>query len=148
MKKIFFFLIISFPVFSQEYKKPPEVISSMIEAEPQPTLNFNNNGELALMLRRDSYKSIEDLAIEELRIGGTRIDPLRYTSSRMTYYNSFSLLDINTGENIQLNHPKNGKFSFFSWSPDESKIAYTNTTADGVELWVSDIESKQSIKVV
>ena len=80
--------------FSQEYKKPPEVISSMIEAEPQPTLNFNNNGDLALMLRRDGYKSIEDLAIEELRIGGTRIDPVRYTSSRMTSYNSFSLLDI------------------------------------------------------
>ena len=46
MKKIFFFLIICFPLFSQEYKKPPEVISSMIEAEPQPTLNFNNNGDL------------------------------------------------------------------------------------------------------
>ena len=73
----------------------------MIEAEPQPTLNFNNNGDLALMLRRDGYKSIEDLAIEELRIGGTRIDPVRYTSSRMTYYNSFSLLDINTGEIIE-----------------------------------------------
>ena len=56
MKKIFFFLIICFPLFSQEYKKPPEVISSMIEAEPQPTLNFNNNGDLALMLRRDGYK--------------------------------------------------------------------------------------------
>ena len=147
MKKIFFFLILCFPLFSQEYKKPPEVISSMIEAEPQPTLNFNNNGDLALMLRRDGYKSIEDLAIEELRIGGTRIDPVRYTSSRMTYYNSFSLLDINTGENIQLNHPKNGKFSFFSWSPDESKVAYTNTTEDGVELWITDIKTKQSRKV-
>ena len=38
MKKIFFFLIICFPLFSQEYKKPPEVISSMIEAEPQPAI--------------------------------------------------------------------------------------------------------------
>ena len=95
MRKILLFLLIYFPTLSQEYKKPPEVISFMIEAEPQPTLSFNDNGDLALMLRRDGYKSIEDLAIEELRIGGTRIDPVRYTSSRMTYYNSFSLIDIN-----------------------------------------------------
>tara|TARA_Y100000766_G_scaffold46571_1_gene36835 strand:- start:207 stop:2618 length:2412 start_codon:yes stop_codon:yes gene_type:complete len=147
MKKIIILLFISIPLFSQEYKKPPEVISSMIEADPQPNLSFNNKGDYALVMIRDGYKPIEDLAIEELRIAGTRIDLKRYTSSRMTYYKSFYLIDINTGENINLDYPKDGKFSFFSWSPDETKIAYTNTTEAGVELWVVDLNTKKSKKL-
>ena len=147
MKKIILLLFISIPLFSQEYKKPPEVISSMIEADPQPNLSFNNKGDYALVMVRDGYKPIEDLAIEELRIAGTRIDLKRYTSSRMTYYKSFYLIDINTGENINLEYPKDGKFSFFSWSPDETKIAYTNTTEAGVELWVVDLNTKKSKKL-
>ena len=147
MKKIIILLFISIPLFSQEYKKPPEVISSMIEADPQPNLSFNNKGDYALVMVRDGYKPIEDLAIEELRIAGTRIDLKRYTSSRMTYYKSFYLIDINSGENINLDYPKDGKFSFFSWSPDETKIAYTNTTEAGVELWVVDLNTKKSKKL-
>tara|TARA_B100000614_G_scaffold66654_1_gene59058 strand:+ start:1090 stop:3501 length:2412 start_codon:yes stop_codon:yes gene_type:complete len=147
MKKIILLLFISIPLFSQEYKKPPEVISSMIEADPQPNLSFNNKGDYALVMVRDGYKPIEDLAIEELRIAGTRIDLKRYTSSRMTYYKSFYLIDINSGENINLDYPKDGKFSFFSWSPDETKIAYTNTTESGVELWVVDLNTKKSKKL-
>ena len=147
MKKIILLLFISIPLFSQEYKKPPEVISSMIEADPQPNLSFNNKGDYALVMVRDGYKPIEDLAIEELRIAGTRIDLKRYTSSRMTYYKSFYLIDINSGENINLDYPKDGKFSFFNWSPDETKIAYTNTTEAGVELWVVDLNTKKSKKL-
>ena len=147
MKKTILLLFLSIPLLSQEYKKPPEVISSLIEAEPQPNLSFNNKGDMALVMKRDGYKPIEDLAIEELRIAGTRIDPKRYTSSRMTYYKSFSMIDINTGENINLDYPKDGKFSFFSWSPDETKIAYTNTTDAGVELWVVDLNTKKSKKL-
>ena len=133
-----------FPVFAQDYKIPPEVITSLIDSDPQPSTSFNDDASLGLVLRRDGYQSIEDLAKGELRIAGTRLDPLRYTSSRMRYYKSLSLLNTKTGEESVVNYPKNGKFSFFQWSPDEKKIAYTNTTLLGVELWVLDIEKRES----
>ena len=147
MKKILFLLLIYFPLLSQDYKIPPDVIRSLIEADPQPTISLTKDGDLGLVLNRDGYQSIDELAKDELRIAGTRLDPVRYTSSRMTYYKSFSLLYINSGENISVDFPLNGKFSFFQWSPDEEKIAFTNTTDDGVELWVLDIKSKISKKV-
>ena len=147
MKKILFLLLIYFPLLSQDYKIPPDVIRSLIEADPQPTISLTKDGDLGLVLNRDGYQSIDELAKDELRIAGTRLDPVRYTSSRMTYYKSFSLLYINSGENISVDFPLNGKFSFFQWSPDEEKIAFTNTTDDGVELWVLDIKSKTSKKV-
>ena len=147
MKKTLFLLLIYFPLLSQDYKIPPDVIRSLIEADPQPTISLTKDGDLGLVLNRDGYQSIDELAKDELRIAGTRLDPVRYTSSRMTYYKSFSLLYINSGENISVDFPLNGKFSFFQWSPDEEKIAFTNTTDDGVELWVLDIKSKTSKKV-
>ncbi len=148
MKKlILFFISISYSLISQEYKIPPEVIKNLVEADPQPSLNLNNKGTLGIILRRDGYQSIADLAKDELRIAGTRLDPVRYTSSRMTYYKSFSILDVKLGSEIEVEYPKNGKFSYFNWSPDEKKIAYTNTTDDGVELWVLDIETKKSTRL-
>lgn len=147
MKKILLLFLTYFPVLSQDYKIPPDVIRSLIEADPQPTINLTKKGNLGLVLNRNGYQSIDELAKDELRIAGTRLDPVRYTSSRMTYYNSFSLIDIKSGKNISIEFPLNGKFSFFQWSPNEEKIAYTNTTDDGVELWVLDISSKTSQKI-
>ncbi|MDG2341802.1 MAG: prolyl oligopeptidase family serine peptidase [Cytophagales bacterium] len=147
MKKIILLLLAYFPVLSQDYKVPPDVIRSLIDADPQPTISLTKEGDLGLVLFRDGYQSIDELAKDELRIAGTRLDPVRYTSSRMTYYKSFSLIDIKSGDNISVDFPLNGKFSFFRWSPNEEKIAYTNTTDKGVELWVLDIKSKTSQKV-
>ena len=95
-----------FPVFSQEYKVPPEVIKSLIEADPQPIISFNDDGSLGLVLNSDGYQSIDDLAKDELRVAGTRLDPVRYTSSRMRYYKSFSLLETKTGEEIEVEYLK------------------------------------------
>ena len=147
MKKIILLLLAYFPVLSQDYKVPPDVIRSLIDADPQPTISLTKEGDLGLVLFRDGYQSIDELAKDELRIAGTRLDPVRYTSSRMTYYKSFSLIDIKSGDNISVDFPLNGKFSFFRWSPNEEKVAYTNTTDKGVELWVLDIKSKTSQKV-
>ena len=148
MKKLTILLLMCFPVFSQEYKVPPEVIKSLIEADPQPIISFNDDGSLGLVLNSDGYQSIDDLAKDELRVAGTRLDPVRYTSSRMRYYKSFSLLETKTGEEIEVEYPENGKFSFFQWSPNEEKIAFTNTTNSGVELWVVDVNSRKSSKVI
>ena len=105
MKKILLLIVsINYSLFSQEYKIPPEVIKNLVEADPQPTLNLNNKGTLGLIIKRDGYQSISDLAKDELRIAGTRLDPVRYTSSRMTYYKSFSLIDIKSANEIDVNY--------------------------------------------
>ena len=146
-KIILLFFVLNSTLYSQEYKIPPDVIKSLIDANPPPSLNLNNQGTFGLILNRDGYQSISDLAKDELRIAGTRLDPVRYTSSRMSYYKSFSIIDVKSGNEIDVDYPKNGRFSNFSWSPDEKKIAFTNTSNNGVELWVLDIESRKSSRL-
>ena len=38
--------------------------------------------------------------------------------------------------------PDNPRMAYFLWSPDETKMAFTQTTKTGVEIWVLDIESE------
>ena len=51
MKKILFLLLIYFPLLSQDYKIPPDVIRSLIEADPQPTISLTKDGDLGLVLK-------------------------------------------------------------------------------------------------
>lgn len=43
--------------------------------------------------------------------------------------------------------PDNPKLTNISWSPDQTKIALTNTTTDGVEVWVIDLPSATATKL-
>ena len=43
--------------------------------------------------------------------------------------------------------PKNPKLSNISWSPDQKRIALTNTTETGVELWVLELENGSVTKL-
>ena len=62
-KIILFFFVLNSSLYSQEYKIPPDVIKSLIDANPPPSLNLNNQGTFGLILNRDGYQSISDLAI-------------------------------------------------------------------------------------
>jgi len=43
--------------------------------------------------------------------------------------------------------PANPKITYMTWSIDEKKIAFTNTTAKGIELWVLDVETAAASKI-
>ena len=43
--------------------------------------------------------------------------------------------------------PENPRLSNFNWSPDESMMAFTNTTQKGVELWVLNLKKAQCKKL-
>ena len=43
--------------------------------------------------------------------------------------------------------PENVKITNLSWSPDDTKIAFTNSTNTGVELWVIDVAAAKATKL-
>ncbi len=50
------------------------------------------------------------------------------------------MLNIETGSYLNLSGlPEKLKISEFSFSPDETKAAFTNTTREGMELWILDL---------
>ena len=135
---------------SSTYQKPPQEILNLVDVSRAPRVLMDDDKSQMVLLYRNSYKSIEELSKEEMRLGGLRIDPKTNIGSRVTYINNVKLkkLDKKEAKIVQVEGlPENPKLTNFKWSPDQSKIALTNTTAEGVELWVLDIESASVSKM-
>ena len=101
-----------------------------------------------LLSYRNTYKTLDELNQEELRLGGLRINPITNISSTVTYINNIKVRKIKDKNEIQVTGlPQNPKISNIAWSPDEKKIAFSHTTATGVELWVLDIASAKATRL-
>src|SRR5690606_36337356 len=119
------------------YQQPPASILQLVDYERAPSVQINNSKTHVLYLYRNTYKSLDDLNQEEVRLGGLRINPKHLISSTVTYVNNLKIKGINSNNMQQISGlPNNPKLSNISWSPDETKIVFTHTTETGLELWV------------
>ncbi len=149
MKKAFLsflsFLCLTGATFGQEnltYQKPPQEILELVDVPLAPSTLIDSDAEKIVFLYRDQFKSIAELSEEEMRLGGLRINPVTNISSRATYFNNIEVKKMEADQPTQVKGlPENPRLTNFSWSPDESKMAFTHTTSEGVELWVADLEA-------
>jgi len=154
MKNTFLRILFFLPflgIYAQEnigYQEPPQEILELANAEPAPRVRMDNKGEKFYFAYRSNYKSIAELSEKELRLGGLRINPKTNIGSRQTYYNKLKIrIGRNNEEETVAGLPTKGLFSNFGWSPDEKKLALTNTVETGVELWVINFETKTAKKL-
>nr|WP_226905086.1 prolyl oligopeptidase family serine peptidase [Pedobacter schmidteae] len=130
------------------YQVPPKEITDLLLAKPTPTVSIDSKAEWMLLSGRNSYPSVEELAMPEYRIAGLRINPGNYSPSRQTYINSFSLKDIKSDKSFPVAGLPSPLFAGnISWSPDDKKISFTHTTQKGVDLYVINIATKSAIKI-
>jgi dipeptidyl aminopeptidase/acylaminoacyl peptidase len=153
MKNLLFFIsLLCAPfAFSQEnitYQKPPQEILELAEAPLAPSIRIDNEGKNLVFLYRSNFKSIETLSETEMRLGGLRINPKTNINSRQNYYTDIKIRVGRTSSNETVNGlPSKKRFANFSWSPNQKKMAFTNTVSNGVELWILDIETKSAKKI-
>jgi len=130
------------------YQEPPQQIKEMVDAPLAPSVRIDNKGENVVLLFRNAYKTIAELSEEELRLGGLRINPITNIGSRTTFYNNIKIkkaFDVNAKQVTGL--PESPRLAYFSWSPDESLMAFTHTTPTGVEIWILDVEGGSAKKL-
>jgi len=145
------FLLLTASVVAQvnlDYQKPPQEILDLVDVPRAPWVLMNTEGDTMLLMYRDSYKTIAELSEEELRLGGLRINPKTNIGSRTTFYNDIKIKGIEETEAGTISGlPEDAKLSNFNWSPDESKMAFTNTIEDGVQVWVLDLKTATAKRV-
>lgn len=125
-----------------EYQQPSQEILSLADVPLPPFLLINDDATTAILVSRSQYKSISELSEEELRLAGLRISPKKNIGSRVRYYNNVQLLDIQSGKQTQIKGlPSNPQIANISWSPDYSQVAFTNSTDNGVALWIADVKN-------
>ncbi|MCL3779642.1 S9 family peptidase [Prolixibacteraceae bacterium JC049] len=127
------------------YQKPHPDILSLADVPTSPSTWVTRDMKNMLLMETRQYASIQELAQKEYRLAGLRINPKTNGSSRNYFYYGIKIKRIETGEVLEVKGlPENVLLSKFSWSPDQSKIAFTNTVENGVELWVLDLGSAKA----
>ncbi|ROH94383.1 S9 family peptidase [Chryseobacterium cucumeris] len=130
------------------YQKPSAEILKLADYERPPSVLMNSKKDWVVFTYRPTYKTLEDLSQNEMKLGGLRINPVTNISSSMIYSNNLNIRKFNDKNEIQVkNLPSHSKIAYVSFSPDEKKLAFTNTTSKGVELWIVDMETASAKKI-
>lgn len=130
------------------FQKPSQEILQLADYERAPSVSLSSNKEWMVLMYRNTYKTLQDLNQEEMRLGGLRINPITNISSTTTFINNIKVKKVSDKiESDVKGLPANANISNLSWSPDESKMAFTHTTENGNELWILDLKTATAKKL-
>ncbi|MCG9881535.1 MAG: prolyl oligopeptidase family serine peptidase [Bacteroidia bacterium] len=130
------------------FQKPSKEILALADYTRAPNVSINSKVETLLFMYRNTYKTLEDLNQEELRLGGLRINPLTNMSSSTSFINRLTLKKIKGGQESEITGmPENPRIFGINWSPNEQKIAFLNATNQTVDLWIIDVATSSAKKI-
>ncbi len=147
-------LIIAFllPMEAQidiQYQTPPREIQELVDAPLTPLVSVSPSKTHMAMFERPGHPPIEEVAQEELRLAGLRINPKTNGSSRARYYTGIQVQEMGASSARPVSgFPEKARLENIDWSPDGSRIALTHTTDQGLELWVINVAEATARKVL
>ncbi|OIN59698.1 S9 family peptidase [Arsenicibacter rosenii] len=130
------------------YKTPPKALADLVTAVPTPGVAISSKGDYLLIMDRAANPTIAELSQPELRLAGLRMNPANNGPSRATYLTNLKLKPIPAGAEKAISGlPSPAQISYVQWSPDETKIAFTNSTDSRIELYVIDVATASARKL-
>lgn len=142
--------IASYAQSSSIYQLPPKSIADLVDAPSSPTVRFNKNGNLMLLLQAPGFASIEQVAQPVIGIAGIKVNPANNSTEgeASPLFNSLTLKDVKSGKELNLTGlPENPRLTNITWNPEGDYFAFTNNTFHGVELWLADTKNLQAKKL-
>ena len=100
------------------YQKPPQEILELADFERAPLLMMDSQLKYLVFNYTNTYKTLEELAQEELRLAGLRINPVTRISSTARYYNKLTFKKLLGDQEIAFEGmPTNAQIANQTWSP-------------------------------
>src|SRR5260370_18531682 len=118
------------------YQKAPQPIPQILSAPPTPLAVVSPNADMMLLGDRLTYPPIADLAQPMLRLAGVRINPATNGRHHPPRIVGLHLVSVADGKQRNVELPRNAYVGGLQWSPDGQRFAFTDTTENGIELWV------------
>lgn len=144
-------LLFSSFAFAQEnitFQQPSPDIMQLADFQRAPSVMMNSKKDWMVFSYRPTYKSLDELNQPEMKLAGLRVNPTTNISSTVTYVNNLKVRKLKDKTETQVKGlPANPKITYTTFSPDETKLAFTNTTANGVELWIVDLATATAKKL-
>lgn len=120
------------------YQKPPKEILDVLHAPAPPQVLVSPTRTHMLLMDWLRYPPIGELAQPMLRLAGHRINPNTNGPHNPRYFTAFTLKRLPGGEELRIAVPANPRLGMPEFSPDGKFLAFTQTTASSIELWVAD----------
>ena len=126
-------------IASTGYMEPDQVLIDIVDAQWAPWTSVSPDFQNWLFKFQQSYPSIAELAQDELKLAGMRFSPQTFAPSRTRRFDNLTLMRYPELESVEIQFlPDNPRILSTCWSPDGSRVAFTNETPEGVELWIID----------
>ncbi|HEX4901137.1 MAG TPA: prolyl oligopeptidase family serine peptidase [Pyrinomonadaceae bacterium] len=131
-----FLVLLALPTKAQEgYRKAPPEVSSILSAPVTPNIYLSPSRDAVLFATSLRYPPLADLAEPMLRLAGQRINPNTNSQHRYPYFVALSLKRLTDDGEIKIALPPGAKIGAPIWNADGKRFVFTNTTANGVEVW-------------
>ncbi|GAA4408292.1 S9 family peptidase [Nibrella viscosa] len=130
------------------YQTPPKALADLVNVPPTPTVSVTSKGDYLLIMERAANPTIAELSQPELRLAGLRINPANNGPSRVSYINGLTLKKLSGKDEVAIKGlPAEPRISYVQWSPDETQIAFAQSTDSKIELYVADVASATARRV-
>ena len=98
-----------------------------------------------LLVQGVRYPPLSELAQPMLRLAGLRINPNITGQHREPSFVALTLKKISDGSEAKLQLPAGAKIGVPQWSNDGKRFAFTNTTANAIELWTGEAATGRGV---
>ncbi len=126
------------------YQEPPAAVVAAIDAARPPVIDLSRSGERALELSRPSLPPLAEVAAPRLRLAGLQLDPATRGPAAEQGYTGMILrsTEARRGESpVTVKLPESPRIRRISWSFDDRFVSFTHTGPSGIELWLLEVES-------
>ncbi|MBE0380251.1 S9 family peptidase [Pseudoalteromonas prydzensis] len=148
--KLLFALVLSVSVTgsalaAQGYQTPSSDLAALVDAKLAPSSYLSGDGQWLALFDRKRVETLDDLAKEELKLAGIKLNPANFSRSRpRTKFSGLQLKHIATGAVIEVNNLPNGVIRSPKWSSNSEYLAFIVEQPSQANLWVYNSQTKQA----
>ncbi|MEM8685253.1 MAG: prolyl oligopeptidase family serine peptidase [Pseudomonadota bacterium] len=125
-----------------DYQTPDPALTALVEAPLQPAASVSPDKSRVATLEWRWVLPLAEVARDEIKLAGIRIDPVTFARSRSRTYDSIVLHDLQSGEKTPVvGLPAGARIASPSWSSDSRYLAFTVEHDGARTLWLSDATS-------
>ncbi len=129
----------------QGYQTPSPELAALVDAKLAPTSSLSNDGQWLALFERKRVVSLDELAKEELKLAGIKLNPANFSRSRVSAkYSALELKHVQSGTVVNVNNLPQGIIRSPRWSANSEYLAFIVEQPENARLWIYNVKSKQA----
>src|SRR5262249_39845227 len=133
---------------SPRYQLPPKELIDLVDAPAPPVARLDPTRTRLVLMEPRTLPPISEVAAEELRLAGLRVNPRTHGPSRGNAFVRLTLVRIADGVQTTVSGvPPKSPIADVAWAPDGSRLAFTVTEEHGIALWTADAQSGRATRL-